>query len=164
MLEPMMLDSSVDQATRAVIFNALLLRRTEVDKLIDESVNHLDWLDGYLRPNSPANAQATSQIITEAAHRDAVGTARWLDEREARLSPGQQSVAYTAVAQSLMNAAPDRFVEWAEKHSGHPQYDAMVAVTAVALAKKGKGDDARRLVEGVKNEKTRAKLQGALPK
>ena len=162
MFGSLMADSSVDESARGKVFISLLTRRFDVAKSLGQPADNLDWYDGYLRPGSPAGPHATELIIADAAKSDAVGTAKWLDERDARLSPTQQQSAYSAMARSYLNAAPDQCVVWIEQHAEHPQYDAMVQATAAGLAAKGKFDEVRRLVSGVKDGAVRAKLQASL--
>jgi hypothetical protein len=146
------------------IFQALATRRLEVGKMLGEPINNLDWLDGYLRPDSPVSANATQLLLDDAARRDAAGTARWLAERDQRLSPTQQKAAYVTVAQSYLSTAPDQFVNWIGQHAAHPQYDAMVQATASSLVQRGNEAAAQRMVENMQDEAVRTKLQAALMK
>jgi hypothetical protein len=155
-------NGSADGGAGGKVFTALATRRLEVAKLLGEPVNNLDWLDGYLRPDSPASSRATEMLVGDAAQRDAAGTAKWLDERDARLNPSQQKAAYLAVANSMVKAAPDQFVGWLGQHATHPQYNAMVQATFNGLAKQGKAEDAQKLVGNIQDEALRTKLQTSL--
>jgi hypothetical protein len=153
--------ADIPEAVKGSFFGGIAMRQIEMAKMRGEPAMVLEWADRYMGPNV-AGPKALTSLVNFAAESDASATMKWVDSHSGDWTPKQAGSIFPAIATKLYEQAPEQFVSWVETNADHPQHDSMVGAVARKLASGGNTADAKRWIDVIKDDATRASVEQQL--
>jgi hypothetical protein len=155
--------ADIPEAVKGSFFGGIAMRQIEMAKMRGEPSMVLEWADRYMGPNV-AGPKALTSLVNFAAESDAPATMKWVDSHSGDWTPKQAGSIFPAIATKLYEQAPEQFVSWVEANADHPQHDSMVGAVARKLASVGNTAEAKRWIDVIKDDVTRASVEQQLLK